>query len=78
VPGEEETMPKNILIGLSLLSALALLVSCQQSSARDDAFAECEASAIEAVEAQDPDPDQRATFREQHIRECMADKGFTT
>ena len=71
-------MPKNVMIGLSLLPAFALLVACQQSTAYDDAWAQCEASAIEALEDADPDPDQRATFREQHIRECMANKGFTT
>jgi len=64
---------------LILLPGLALLaVGCQQHSAGyDDAMAQCEASAIQAMEAADPDPDQRATWREQHIRQCMAGKGFT-
>ena len=32
---------------------------------------------MEAPEAADPDPDQRATWREQYIRECMSGKGFS-
>jgi hypothetical protein len=64
---------------LILLPGLVLLaVGCQQHSAGyDDAMAQCESSAIQAMEAADPDPDQRATWREQHIRECMSGKGFT-
>lgn len=70
-------MPKNLMIGLILLPALALLAACQDSSGYDVARANCEASATEAMEAADPDPDQRATWREQHVRECMASKGFS-
>jgi hypothetical protein len=68
-------MSKNV-IGLSLLPALALLAACQSNGGYDVARAQCETSATEAMEAADPDQDQRATWREQHIRECMAGKGF--
>jgi hypothetical protein len=69
-------MPKNV-IGLSLLPALALLVACQNDSGYDVARAQCESSATEAMETAEPDQDQRAAWREQHVRECMAGKGFS-
>jgi hypothetical protein len=63
---------------LILLPGLALLAACQQDSAGyDDAFARCEAEAIQQQETAEPDPDQRATWREQYIRECMSRAGFT-
>jgi hypothetical protein len=64
---------------LILLPGLALLASaCQQhSAAYDDAFAQCQAQAIEAMEAADPPEEDRTTWREQHIRECMTNKGFS-
>jgi hypothetical protein len=63
---------------LILLPGLTLLAACQQHSAGyDDAFATCEAEAIQQQETAEPDPDQRATWREQHIRECMSKAGFT-
>ncbi|HEX5078799.1 MAG TPA: hypothetical protein VFV80_06565 [Geminicoccaceae bacterium] len=64
---------------LILLPGLVLLLAaCQQDSAGyDDAMAQCEAAATEAMEAADPQPDQRATWREQHVRECMEGKGFS-
>jgi hypothetical protein len=63
---------------LILLPGLAFLaVACDHSAGYNNAMAECESSAIQAMEAADPDPDQRATWREEHIRQCMAGKGFT-
>jgi hypothetical protein len=64
---------------LIFLPALALLLAaCQQhSAAYDDAWAKCEAAAIEAQETAEPNPDQRATFREGYIRDCMSKAGFT-
>jgi hypothetical protein len=63
---------------LILLPGLALLAACQQHSAGyNDAFARCEAEAIEQQETAEPDPDQRATWREQYIRDCMSKAGFT-
>jgi hypothetical protein len=61
-----------------ILSGLALLLAaCQQHSAGyNDAWAQCEAEAIEQQETAEPDPDQRATWREQYIRDCMARAGF--
>jgi hypothetical protein len=64
---------------LVLLSAMGLLIaSCQQhSSAYDDAWAQCEASAIEALETEDPQQGQASSDREEAIRACMAEKGFS-
>jgi hypothetical protein len=63
---------------LILLPGLALLAACQQHSAGyDDAWARCEAEAIQQQETAEPDPDQRATWREQYIRDCMSRAGFT-
>jgi hypothetical protein len=66
---------------LILLPGLALLaVACESGSGSgyNDAMAQCEAAATEAMEAADPDPDQRAHWRELHVRECMSGKGFTS
>jgi hypothetical protein len=61
-----------------LLPALALMAACQQHSAGyDDAWAKCEAEAIENQETAEPDPDQRATYRETYIRDCMTKAGFS-
>jgi hypothetical protein len=62
---------------LLLLPGLAVLAACQQHSAGyNDAFARCEAEAIEAMEAADPPEEDRTTWREQHIRSCMERAGF--
>lgn len=64
---------------LILLPGLAFLaVACEHDAGYNDAMAQCEAAATEAMEAADPDPDQRAHWRELHVRECMSDKGFTS
>jgi hypothetical protein len=72
-------MPANIYRTFILLVVLGpLAVACQQHSAGyDDAWAQCEAEAIEGQETAEPDPDQRATYREQYIRECMTKQGFS-
>lgn len=63
---------------LIFLPGLALLLAaCQHSAAYDDAWAKCQAEAIEAEETAEPDPDQRATFQEGYIRDCMSKAGFT-
>jgi len=60
-----------------LFALIPLIASCQQhSAAYDNAWAQCEAEAIEGQETAEPDPDQRATYREQYIRECMTKQGF--
>jgi hypothetical protein len=73
MPGGGDVMRRTWI----LLPGLALLAACQQHSAGyDDAWAKCEAAAIEQQEAAAPDPDQRATWREQYIRDCMSAAGF--
>jgi hypothetical protein len=64
---------------LILLPGLALLASaCQQhGAAYDDAFAKCDAEATEQMEVAQPQPDQRDTWREQYIRDCMTKAGFS-
>jgi len=63
---------------LILLPGLVLLAACQQHSAGyNDAWAKCEADAIQQQETAEPDPDQRTTWRENYIRECMSRAGFT-
>jgi hypothetical protein len=42
----------------------------------DDAWAACQAEATEQMEFAAPDADQRATWQENYIRECMDKKGF--
>jgi hypothetical protein len=62
---------------LILLPGLVLLAACQQHSAGyDDAWAKCEAEAIEEMENADPAPEDRTTWREQYIRGCMSRAGF--
>jgi hypothetical protein len=62
-----------------LLPGLVFLaVACEHDAGHDDAMAQCEAAATKAMEAADPDPDQRVHWRELHVRQCMADKGFTS
>lgn len=62
-----------------LLPALALgglLAACDHSKAWDDAWAGCEATAMEQAEYADVDPDQRTLFRERYIGSCMQRQGF--
>jgi predicted alpha/beta hydrolase family esterase len=59
-------------------AGLLLVAGCQSHSAAwDDAWAQCEANAIEQMEFADPDADQRATWRERYIGACMQAKGFS-
>jgi hypothetical protein len=61
-----------------LLPGLALLAAaCDHSSGYNDAMAKCEAEATEKMETAEPDPDQRSTWREQYVRECMSTAGFS-
>jgi hypothetical protein len=62
-----------LLVGASL----SLLLGCtQHSQAWDDARAQCEGEALDQMEVADPDADQRATWRENYIAQCMDRKGF--
>jgi hypothetical protein len=42
----------------------------------DDAWAACQAEAIEQMEFADPGRDQRSEWQANYIRECMDRKGF--
>jgi hypothetical protein len=54
-----------------------LVTGCQShSSAWDDAWAGCEANAIEQEEFAEVDPDQRSIWRERYIGACMQRQGF--
>jgi len=69
-------MPNNIPGRLILLSALGLLVASCQSKEYDDTWAQCQASAVEGLEKEDPQTDQRTSDLEDSIRACMEEKGF--
>ena len=66
---------RHALFGLSLL--VLLLSGCaQHSQAWDDAWAQCQAQAIEQVETAEVDRDQRSDWIESRTQECMREKGF--
>jgi hypothetical protein len=59
-------------------AVLLLAAGCQiHSAAWDDAWAQCDANAIEQMEFADPDADQRSTWRERYIGACMQARGFS-
>jgi hypothetical protein len=60
---------------LALASVLAAACT-QHPPGWDDAWAECEAQSIEAVEAADADRDQRSEYMDSYIDQCMNKKGF--
>jgi hypothetical protein len=63
--------------GWLVLALVVLAAACtQHPRGYDDAFAACQAEATEQMEAAAPDADQRATWQENYIRECMTKKGF--
>lgn len=70
-------MSSNIHRTIFVLFALSPLVACQHPPGYDDAWAKCQADAIESMETAEPDPDQRSTYQEQYIRECMTKQGFS-
>jgi hypothetical protein len=56
---------------------ILVLVGCtQHTAAWDDAWAACQAEAIEQMEVADPDADQRSEWQENYVAECMKRKGF--
>jgi hypothetical protein len=60
------------------LAGLLLVAACQSHSAAwDDAWAQCDANAIEQMEFASPDDDQRSTWRERYIGACMQARGFS-
>jgi protein gp37 len=63
--------------GWLVLALGAAVAGCtQHSPGWDDAWAACEAEAIEAMEAADPDHDQRSEWQDNYIDQCMDKKGF--
>jgi hypothetical protein len=60
--------------------ALALLIAAagcaQHPPGWDDAWAACQAEAIEQMETAEVDRDQRSEWQENYIRDCMDKKGF--
>lgn len=71
-------MPSNVHRTIIMLFALSpLVVACQHPPGYDDAWSQCQAEAVEAMERAEPDPDQRTTFQEQYIRDCMTKQGFS-
>jgi hypothetical protein len=59
-------------------ASLLLVAACQSHSAAwNDAWAQCEAHAIEQMEFASPDSDQRTTWRERYIGACMQAQGFS-
>jgi hypothetical protein len=58
------------------LASLLLVTACSHSRAWDDAWAQCDASAIEQGEFAEVETDQRTTWRERYIGACMQARGF--
>jgi hypothetical protein len=65
--------------GWFALALVAAAAGCtQHPPGWDDAWAACEAAAIEAMEAAEPDRDQRSEWQDSYIDQCMDKKGFKT
>ena len=59
------------------LALVAVVAGCvQHPPGWDDAWAACQAEAIEQMEFAQPGPDQRSEWQENYIRQCMDRKGF--
>jgi hypothetical protein len=63
---------------VGIASALVILTAgcVQHPPGWDDAWAACQAEAIEQMEFAFVQPDQRSEWQENYIRECMDKKGF--
>jgi outer membrane lipoprotein SlyB len=62
---------------LLLASTAALLFGCaQHSKAWDDAYADCQAQAVQQWETAGLPDDQMSTFQENYINSCMQKKGL--
>ena len=60
--------------------ALALIIPAagcaMHSKAYDDAFAACQAAAIEQMETASPAAGQRSEWQQNYIEDCMDKRGF--
>jgi outer membrane lipoprotein SlyB len=62
---------------LLLASTAVLLFGCaQHSKAWDDAYADCQAQAVQQWETAGLPDDQMSTFQENYINSCMQKKGL--
>ena len=62
---------------LLLASTAAFLFGCaQHSKAWDDAYADCQAQAVQQWETAGLPDDQMSTFQENYINSCMQKKGL--
>jgi hypothetical protein len=61
---------------IALIPMIVALGCVQHPPGWDDAWAACQAEAIEQMEFADPDADQRSEWQENYIRQCMDKKGF--
>jgi hypothetical protein len=64
--------------GLFVVAGLILLLSACQRPDREQetAMNACTNEAVQQMETADVAADQRATWQENYVRECMAKKGF--
>ena len=66
--------------GLVVVAGLILVLSaCQRPDGeRETAMNACTNEAVQQMETADVAADQRATWQENYVRECMAKKGHTS
>jgi hypothetical protein len=70
---------RSMKAGWFALALVAAAAACtQHPPGWDDAWAACEAEAIEAMEAAEPERDQRSEWQDNYIDQCMDKKGFKT
>jgi hypothetical protein len=66
-----------IKMGWIALAVVGVAAGCAQHDREwDEARAACESEAIQQMETAEPDADQRSTWMENYIRECMDRKGL--
>jgi hypothetical protein len=65
-----------IKMGWIALALIGVAGCAQHSPEWDEAWAACEAEAVEQMETAMPAEDQRSEWQENYIRECMDKKGF--
>lgn len=67
-------------LGVLLLASTVLLLSgcAMHSKAYDDAFAQCQADAMKAMETAGVRADQRSEWQDNYINDCMKKKGISS